>query len=112
MCKSRDCLFPKPCPQLEADHSEYLELLARAQEIKGVKKVFIRSGIRYDYMLADREHGREFLKALCQDHVSGILKVAPEHASGRVLDYMGKCCERCISPGDPYSTGSAGNMSR
>ncbi|MBQ6370309.1 MAG: YgiQ family radical SAM protein [Firmicutes bacterium] len=90
MCKSRDCLFPKPCPQLEADHSEYLELLARAQEIKGVKKVFIRSGIRYDYMLADREHGREFLKALCQDHVSGILKVAPEHISGEVLRKMHK----------------------
>ena len=60
MCRNRDCLFPKPCPKLEADHSEYLELLKQARSIEGVKKVFIRSGIRYDYMLADREYGRAF----------------------------------------------------
>ncbi len=90
MCRGRDCLFPRPCPKLQADHSEYLDLLGQAKEIPGVKKVFIRSGIRYDYMLADHGTGREFLRALCADHVSGILKVAPEHVSGQVLEKMHK----------------------
>ena len=90
MCRGRDCLTPRPCPKLEADHSEYLDLLARAQEVPGVKKVFIRSGIRYDYLMADQTHGREFLKALCADHISGILKVAPEHVSDQVLRKMHK----------------------
>ena len=90
MCRNRDCLFPKPCPKLEADHSEYLELLKQARSIEGVKKVFIRSGIRYDYMLADREYGRAFLKVLCADHISGTLKVAPEHISRGPLSRMHK----------------------
>ena len=90
MCRHRDCLTPRPCPQLEADHSEYLDLLEQARRIDGVKKVFIRSGIRYDYMMADREHGKSFLNALCREHVSGILKVAPEHVSDQVLEKMHK----------------------
>lgn len=90
MCKGRDCLYPRPCPRLEADHSEYLDLLERAGSIDGVKKVFIRSGIRYDYMLADKKYGRAFLKALCADHVSGTLKVAPEHVAEGALSRMHK----------------------
>ena len=90
MCKNRDCLTPRPCKMLEADHEEYLQLLEEARSIEGVKKVFIRSGIRYDYLLADREHGKGFLEALCREHVSGILKVAPEHVSDEVLSRMHK----------------------
>ena len=90
MCRNRDCLFPRPCHKLKADHSEYLDLLEKARGIDGVKKVFIRSGIRYDYMLADHAHGRDFLRALCADHISGILKVAPEHVSEGTLAKMHK----------------------
>lgn len=88
LCKGRKCLAPKPCANLKADHSEYLELLRKIRKIKGVKRVFIRSGIRYDYLMEDRSDA--FLKELISNHVSGQLKVAPEHASNRVLDYMGK----------------------
>lgn len=90
MCRHRDCLSPAPCPQLEADHTEYLDLLSKARTIDGVKKVFIRSGIRYDYMLADRQTGKSFLKELCAHHISGTLKVAPEHVSDEVLRKMHK----------------------
>ena len=88
MCKGRKCLAPAPCKNLIADHSDYLKLLRRLRSIKKVKKVFIRSGIRYDYVLADK--CGEFLEELVEHHVSGQLKVAPEHASNKVLDYMGK----------------------
>ncbi len=88
MCKGKKCLAPTPCKNLIADHSAYLKLLRRLRSIKKVKKVFIRSGIRYDYVLADKN--REFLDELVEHHVSGQLKVAPEHASNKVLDYMGK----------------------
>ena len=88
MCQHKDCLFPKPCSQLEADHREYIDVLRAVRNIKGIKKVFIRSGIRYDYLLADKD--RTFLNELCSHHVSGILKVAPEHASDRVLKNMRK----------------------
>lgn len=88
LCKGKKCLAPKPCPALRADHTEYLEMLREIREIKGVKKVFIRSGIRYDYLMADKSD--EFMKELITNHVSGQLKVAPEHASNKVLDYMGK----------------------
>ena len=88
LCKGRKCLAPKPCPNLEVDHREYLGLLRKIREIKGVKKVFIRSGIRYDYLIEDKDD--EFMRELIEHHVSGQLKVAPEHASNRVLDYMGK----------------------
>ncbi len=87
-CKGRQCLFPAPCPNLKADHEDYLQLLRKLRALPGVKKVFIRSGIRFDYVLADRSG--EFLKELCSYHVSGQLKVAPEHVAGPVLEKMGK----------------------
>lgn len=87
-CTGKQCLFPKPCKNLRADHRDYLELLGKLRRLPGVKKVFIRSGIRFDYLLADKS--RQFLKELCQYHVSGQLKVAPEHVSDSVLRSMGK----------------------
>ncbi len=87
-CKNRQCLFPNPCPNLKVDHTDYLELLHELRKLPGVKKVFIRSGLRYDYIMADRS-GR-FLRELCEHHVSGQLKVAPEHVNDRVLALMGK----------------------
>ena len=87
-CPERQCLFPKPCPNLKADHSDYISLLRKLRAIPGVKKVFIRSGIRFDYVLADPN--QSFLKELCEYHVSGQLKVAPEHVSDAVLAKMGK----------------------
>ena len=88
VCPERQCLFPKPCRNLRADHKDYIALLRRLRDIPKVKKVFIRSGIRFDYLLADPS--REFLKELCQYHVSGQLKVAPEHVADNVLKRMGK----------------------
>ena len=88
MCARRACLTPEPCPHLDADHGDYLRLLRRLRALPGVKKVFVRSGIRYDYLLADR--GSPFLAELVQYHVSGQLRVAPEHCVDSVLDYMGK----------------------
>lgn len=87
-CKDRQCLYPKPCPNMKVSHKSYLELLRKLRKIKGVKKVFIRSGIRFDYLIADKDD--TFFKELCQYHVSGQLKVAPEHVSDNVLKYMGK----------------------
>ncbi|HJD42642.1 MAG TPA: YgiQ family radical SAM protein [Candidatus Mediterraneibacter quadrami] len=88
VCRNRQCLFPTPCRNLNADHSDYVSLLKKLRDIPGVKKVFIRSGIRFDYLLADRK--REFLSELCRYHVSGQLKVAPEHVAAPVLALMGK----------------------
>lgn len=88
MCHNRDCLFPKPCRQLDVDHEEYIDILESVRRVKGVKKVFIRSGIRYDYVMAD--NSSRFLKQLCSHHISGILKVAPEHVSENVLENMHK----------------------
>ena len=87
-CKNRQCLFPKPCKNLIADHSDYLKLLRELRSLDRVKKVFVRSGLRYDYIMADKND--EFLKELCEYHVSGQLKVAPEHVSENVLMHMGK----------------------
>ena len=87
-CRERQCLFPKPCPQLDTDHSDYLRLLRELRALPGIKKVFIRSGIRYDYLLAGKY--REFLRELCEHHVSGQLKVAPEHVSAPVIEAMQK----------------------
>lgn len=87
-CKERQCLFPSPCPNMNADHSDYLALLRKLRKLPKVKKVFIRSGIRFDYLLA--ENSDAFLRELCQYHVSGQLKVAPEHVSDAVLNKMGK----------------------
>jgi uncharacterized radical SAM protein YgiQ len=88
MCARRACLCPEPCPNLDADHSDYLRLLRRLRALPGVKKVFVRSGIRYDYLLEDR--GSPFLAELVKYHVSGQLRVAPEHCVDSVLAYMGK----------------------
>ncbi|QCX34626.1 YgiQ family radical SAM protein [Caloramator sp. E03] len=88
VCKSRQCLFPTPCPNLEVSHLDYLNLLRKIRKLKGVKKVFIRSGIRYDYLLYDKNN--EFFNELVKYHVSGQLKVAPEHVSYKVLKLMGK----------------------
>lgn len=88
LCVGKKCLAPKPCPNLTVDHSDYLELLRKIRKIKGIKKVFIRSGIRFDYLMADDDE--EFFKELVRNHVSGQLKVAPEHCSAAVLSAMGK----------------------
>lgn len=88
LCKGKKCLAPAACPALKADESEYLDILRSARNVKGVKKVFIRSGIRYDYMLKDKND--DFFKELVEHHISGQLKVAPEHCSAAVLDKMGK----------------------
>ena len=88
VCKTRQCLFPSPCKNLDADHRDYVSLLRKLRDIPKVKKVFIRSGIRFDYLLADKK--QEFLRELCEYHVSGQLKVAPEHVARPVLSLMGK----------------------
>ena len=88
VCPNKQCLFPKPCVNLKADHKDYLSLLRALRQIPGVKKVFIRSGIRFDYLLADGDD--TFFRELCEYHVSGQLKVAPEHVSDNVLRLMGK----------------------
>ena len=88
VCKQRQCLFPKPCPNMKADHSDYLDLLRKLRSLPKVKKVFVRSGIRFDYLLADKDD--TFFKELVEHHVSGQLKVAPEHISDAVLSKMGK----------------------
>lgn len=88
VCKNRQCLFPKPCPNMKADHSDYLELLRKLRSLPKVKKVFIRSGIRFDYLLADKDD--TFFYELVEHHISGQLKVAPEHISDAVLSKMGK----------------------
>ena len=87
-CPHKQCLFPEPCKNLRADHKDYVSLLRKLRALPGVKKVFIRSGIRFDYVLADPD--RTFLKELCKYHVSGQLKVAPEHVADKVLSRMGK----------------------
>lgn len=88
VCAKRSCLAPEPCPNLDADESDYVALLRKLRKIPGIKKIFIRSGIRYDYMLCDKKD--TFFRELVQYHVSGQLKVAPEHCINSVLDYMGK----------------------
>ncbi len=88
LCKDKNCLYPEPCRQLDSSHSDYLNLLRKLRAIPGVKKVFVRSGIRFDYMLEDRTG--EFFAELVKNHISGQLKVAPEHCVNSVLYYMGK----------------------
>ena len=88
LCKGKKCLAPSTCPALKADHSEYLNLLRKMRALPGVKKVFIRSGIRFDYLLEDPDSS--FMKELVEHHISGQLRVAPEHCSGPVLEKMGK----------------------
>ena len=88
VCTNKQCLFPTPCKNLKVDHKDYLKLLRKLRELPNVKKVFIRSGIRFDYLIYDED--RTFLRELCEHHVSGQLKVAPEHISDAVLEKMGK----------------------
>ena len=88
LCAGKKCLAPKPCPALQVDHSGYLDLLRKVRALPGVKRVFIRSGIRFDYLMEDKD--KTFLHELIEHHVSGQLKVAPEHCSAAVLDAMGK----------------------
>ncbi len=87
-CPNKQCLYPKPCKNMRVDHTGYLKLLRALRAVPGVKKVFIRSGIRYDYVLADPD--KSFLRELCKHHISGQLRVAPEHVTDHVLDLMGK----------------------
>ncbi len=87
-CPDRQCLFPAPCPNLKVSHEDYRILLKKLRAVPGVKRVFIRSGIRFDYLMADKDDG--FLRELCMYHVSGQLKVAPEHVAAEVLRRMGK----------------------
>ncbi|MEG0453224.1 MAG: YgiQ family radical SAM protein, partial [Coprobacillus sp.] len=87
-CPTKQCLWPKPCANLKVDHSDYLSLLKKLRELDGVKKVFVRSGIRYDYLMYDKDE--TFFKELVKHHISGQLKVAPEHISDATLDKMGK----------------------
>ncbi|MBQ3111840.1 MAG: YgiQ family radical SAM protein, partial [Firmicutes bacterium] len=88
MCKKRACLAPEPCPNLDADHTDYMQMLRKLRKIPGIKKIFIRSGIRFDYLMKDPSG--EFFADLVQHHISGQLKVAPEHCVAHTLDYMGK----------------------
>lgn len=99
VCANKQCLAPVPCKNLVADHRDYVSLLRKLRKLPGVKKVFIRSGIRYDYLMLDKN--TDFLRELCEHHVSGQLKVAPEHISVRVLKMMGK------SPKEVYQRFSA-----
>lgn len=87
-CAGRQCLFPKPCPNMKVDHTDYIQLLRELRALPKVKKVFVRSGLRYDYIMVDKSDA--FLRELCQHHISGQLKVAPEHVSPKVLAVMGK----------------------
>lgn len=87
-CENKRCLFPRPCKNIKADHSKYLDILRSLRKLEGVKKVFIRSGLRYDYLLSDQSD--EFFRELCKYHISGQLRVAPEHISDNVLRIMGK----------------------
>ncbi len=88
VCKNKQCLFPKPCANMKVDHSDYVALLRKLRSLPKVKKVFVRSGIRFDYVMADKSD--TFLRELCEHHISGQLRVAPEHVSDNVLKLMGK----------------------
>ena len=88
VCNKKQCLFPKPCANIKVDHKDYVKLLRKLRQLPGVKKVFVRSGIRYDYVMADSDD--TFLRELCKNHISGQLRVAPEHVSDSVLRAMGK----------------------
>ncbi len=90
-CPNRQCLFPKPCPNLTVTHKDFLQTLRKMRQLPGVKKVFIRSGLRFDYIMADPQR-EQVLRELCKYHISGQMKVAPEHISDHVLPMMGKPC--------------------
>lgn len=89
-CPDKRCLFPRPCSHMPIDHSKFIHLLERVRNVPGVKRVAIRSGIRYDMIVADKTHGDDFLRQVCMHHISGQMKIAPEHTSDDVLKHMGK----------------------
>lgn len=89
-CPKKRCLYPEVCSQLKVDHSKQIDLLRKLRQIKGVRKVFVASGIRYDMVLADHSHGLKYLNDVVRHHVSGQMKVAPEHTENNVLNRMGK----------------------
>lgn len=89
-CANKRCLYPEICNQLKVDHSQQIDLLQRLRQVKGVKKVFVASGVRYDMVLADTKHGRDYLRQVVRHHVSGQMKIAPEHTDNKVLRQMGK----------------------
>lgn len=93
-CKDKECLYPSVCKNLKVDHKDYLELLRKLRAVEGIKRVFVRSGLRYDYIMADPDE--TFLNELIQHHVSGQLKIAPEHIDETVLDYMMKPCGKAF----------------
>ncbi len=90
VCAKKRCLYPEICNQMKVDHAQQIDLLRRLRQVKGVRKVFVASGIRYDMVLADQAHGRDYLRAVVRNHVSGQMKVAPEHTENNVLRRMGK----------------------
>jgi len=90
VCQDKRCIYPQVCPSMRINHARQTQLLRKLRQIPGVKKVFVGSGLRYDLILADRQHGEEYLKEIVEHHVSGQLKVAPEHSQPGVLDKMGK----------------------
>ena len=115
ICPAKRCLFPEICPLLEVDHRLQLELLRQLRQLKGVKKVFVASGIRYDMLLSDKVCGEDYLREIVDHHVSGQLKVAPEHTEEHVLDKMGKPgsesllsskINSIVSPGPPVNLSS------
>jgi uncharacterized radical SAM protein YgiQ len=89
-CQDKRCIYPQMCPSMRINHSRQTQLLRKLRQIPGIKKVFVGSGLRYDLILADRQHGEEYLKEVAEHHVSGQLKVAPEHSQPQVLEKMGK----------------------
>jgi len=89
-CADKRCLYPQVCPSLKVNHHKQLEMLKKVRTVTGIKKVFAASGIRYDLLLADRQYGEQYLKELVQHHISGQMKVAPEHTQAEVLNRMGK----------------------
>lgn len=95
-CQNRRCLFPKICPSVRPDHSSQIDLLKQLRKIKGIKKVFVASGIRYDLILEDKKHGREYLEEMVEHHISGQMKVAPEHTEDHVLELMGKPAQESL----------------
>jgi uncharacterized radical SAM protein YgiQ len=89
-CIYKKCLYPQICPNLKINHQAQIEILKKIRKIKGIKKVFVASGIRYDMLLEDQKYGGEYLRELIKHHISGQLKIAPEHSEGYVLEKMGK----------------------
>jgi uncharacterized radical SAM protein YgiQ len=95
-CLNKGCLFPSPCKHLPVNHSPQIQLLKSLQKMDGIRKVFVGSGIRYDLILKDRKFGQPYLEELIRNHISGQLKIAPEHVQDSVLDLMGKPGSDCL----------------